>query len=108
MNIQKIAAFLFLLFFVGVFFLYKTSRTQNLSYEFKGEVQNIQYDIKGFAYLTINNKIYDLSYPGWVFDRQIQKGDTLEKRKNSFTIKLTKKISGEVIIFGHYTPTKSK
>ncbi|MBB6499356.1 hypothetical protein HDF25_001497 [Pedobacter cryoconitis] len=89
-----------LLLFAGSMYYFSAKESREiLSYHFKGEVKNVRYDRKGFPYVTIEKTTYYLSYNNWAFEHQIQNGDTLEKKINSFTIKLTKYKSGDVTIF---------
>jgi hypothetical protein len=87
------------LFAVSMFYTYKKDYKKNLQYNFNGEVQNIRYDSKGFPYVTIDNRTYYLSYNNWDFNHRIAKGDTLQKNKNTFTVKLIKYKSSDVLIF---------
>jgi hypothetical protein len=88
-----------ILFAASMIFLYKKDYKKNSDYYFDGVVQNVRYDSKGFPYVTIHNRTFYLSYNNWDFNHEIQKGDTLKKEKNSFTVKITKYKSGEVLIF---------
>jgi len=67
--------------------------------EFNGIVQNIVYDIKGGATITIHDTIYEPASNNWTFRGQIQKGDSLVKFKNSMDIKLIKQKTKKEIIF---------
>ena len=78
--------------------MFEKNNSQNLNYNFKGKVENICYDVKGFPFVTINQKRYYLSYNNWNFRHQIENGDSLEKEASSFVLKLTKS-TGEIIIF---------
>lgn len=98
MKIWIYVAMLFL-FFGTAFYLYKRSYKTNLNYYFKGKIENVSYDEKGYPDVIIDKTSYYLCYVNWDFGHQIQKGDSLEKRVGSFTIKLTKLNSGHVIIF---------
>jgi hypothetical protein len=91
--------FVLCVFFGTLFYLDLKSKRKNYNYFFKGKVENIYYDIKGIPSVTINQKSYYLSYIDWKFDHQIEKGDSLEKKASSFTIKLTKSDTGNVILF---------
>jgi hypothetical protein len=88
-----------ILFAGGMFYLYKKDYKKNLGYHFNGEVQNVRYDSKGIPYVTIDNRTYYLSYNNWAFNHEIEKGDKLQKERNTFTVKLTKYKSGDVLIF---------
>lgn len=87
------------LFAGSMFYLYKKDYKKKLLYYFNGEVQNVRYDSKGFPYVTIDNRTYYLSYNNWDFNHEIEQGDTLQKEKNTFAVKLTKYKSGHVLIF---------
>jgi hypothetical protein len=59
-------------------FLTKNSFDENLSYDFKGVVDSVSYDVKGIPTVIIHKSEYYLS-AGYNFDYQIEKGDTLKK-----------------------------
>jgi len=92
--------FIIVVFLVAgiMFYLYKRNSERIFNYHFKGEVQSIRYDEKGFPDVTIDGTTYYLFYGNWSFRHAIQKSDTLEKKKNSFTIKLIKYKTGELNI----------
>jgi hypothetical protein len=95
-----VVAIVFGILFIGsTLFLNNRNRKRNFSYYFNGKVQSVRYDLKGFPYVTIGSKIYYLSYNNWDFNHQIAKGDTLKKEKNTFTIRLIKYSSGEILVF---------
>jgi hypothetical protein len=87
--------------FIG-FFIYSSNAnfTDNLSYGFKGVVENVSYDIKGIPVITVNKKRYCLS-AGYNFRFQIEKGDELSKTKGSSIYILQKKKNGQVILFNN-------
>ena len=75
----------------------------NLSYQFKGVVSKIRYDVKGIPYVTVNGSGYYLN-AGYGFSKEIEQGDSLIKHKGSTIYKLIKKDSGTVIDFDNQYP----
>jgi len=86
--------------FLGAIMLFNIRGCTELkSYEFKGVVQNVEYDIQGSPDVFVNGRKYSLGYNGWNFGYNIQKGDSLIKDKGTMTVKLIKFKTCKVIIF---------
>lgn len=81
-----------------IFFCFREFE-QNKELEFRGIVQDVQYDIKGDVTVKINGHIYNPVSNNWSFGGQIQKGDSLIKYKNTMIIKLVKQKTGKEIVF---------
>nr|WP_068890054.1 hypothetical protein [Pedobacter panaciterrae] len=64
---------------VNIYFLVKGNK-KNLAYEFSGIVEEVNYDVKGTPYVTVDHIMYYLS-EGWDFEHLIEKGDSIKKRK---------------------------
>jgi len=75
----------------------KNSFNRNLSYDFTGVVNIVNYDAKGIPTVTIHSNKYYLS-AGYNFDYQIEKRDTLKKERGSNIYTLIKQ-TGQVILF---------
>jgi len=73
---------------VNVYFLVRGNKI-NLSYEFDGVVEEVRYDVKGTPYVTVKDTTYYLS-EGWNFEHLIEKGDSIQKKKNDLEVKLIK------------------
>jgi len=71
---------------------------KNLSYNFFGVIDSARYDEKGTPIVFINQHEYTLS-AGYNFDYQIQKGDTLKKKKGSTIYTLIKQKTGKIMVF---------
>jgi len=80
----------FALFIGWNFFMLKKNNEENLSYKFKGIVENVNYDVKGIPYVLILGDEYYLN-GGWNFEHLIEKGDSLQKKEGEMIVKLTKK-----------------
>ncbi len=81
-----------------MFFLYRRDYEINLNYQFSGIVERVRYEVKGKPYVTLKDKIYYLSFNDWNFNYEIEKGDSLIKRKGEMTIKLIKP-NGKVLTY---------
>jgi hypothetical protein len=87
--------------FLGVLvFSIKNNLKNNLSYDFAGIVEAVVYNVKGTPTVTINKKKYCLS-AGYNFDLQIEKGDTLKKRRMSTIYVLIKRKTHSVMTFNN-------
>jgi hypothetical protein len=93
-------AFVAVLFLFFIFYSSKKTYHRNLDYEFDGKVESVFYDVKGTPTIMINKKEYFLTFYDWDIDHQIEKGDSLEKRKGTMLIKLIKFDSKKTIYFG--------
>jgi hypothetical protein len=75
-------------------------KAESLNYQFDGIVDSVSYDIKGGATVVIKGSHYYLGGTSWSFDRnEIQKGDSIFKKRYLMTIKLIKR-DGRVIFRG--------
>ena len=92
--------FIMLLFVINIAYSTKKSYRENLDFEFNGKVEFVSYDVKGTPTIKINKQEYCLTYNNWDFDHQIEKGDSLDKRKGTFVIKLIKFNSKSIVYFG--------
>jgi hypothetical protein len=91
--------------FVGIMigslsYLYQKDFKRNRSYAFYGEVEQVRYDTKGFPYVTVNKVTYYLSYNDWNFNHCIEQHDSIQKLENSTVIKIKKRKSGQILVFG--------
>ena len=102
MNSNKLNNFVLVLISVGIIiyvFLCFREIKQTNEMEFRGVVQNVQYDIQGNATIMINDSTYKPRSNRWAFRGQIQKGNSLIKFKGSMDIKLIKKKTRNEMIF---------
>jgi len=71
---------------------------ENLNIEFAGSVERIEYDIKQYPTITINNKSYYIG-AGYHTEHQIEVGDSVIKKRGSDIYKLIKQRSNKIIEF---------
>ena len=74
------------------------SRKENMTYNFHGVVEKVNYDEKGIPSVMVNGIKYYLS-PGYNFDHRIETGDTLTKEKASNIYRLKKSKTSETLEF---------
>jgi hypothetical protein len=87
------------LFMVVLMAIYKVNqrRTSNLS--FSGLVQKVKYDDnKSTPTVTVNGDEYYLS-TNLNFDRMIEKGDSISKKKGEIKFRLVKKGTDKILVF---------
>ncbi|OCX51028.1 hypothetical protein BEL04_20135 [Mucilaginibacter sp. PPCGB 2223] len=96
------AAFGLLFAFVLIYWNHQSlaAKEQSLNINFVGTVNNVSYDVKGIPNITIGDKEFYLG-SGYHFDYQIQKGDSLIKKKGSNIYKLIKSKSGKTLEFSN-------
>ena len=99
MDQKKIISYLVIsvLFYTGAFFLFFRRDRIETNYEFGGVVQKIRYSDKHTPKVLINGEFYDVTFPTEDFQRKIEQGDSLTKKKNSRAYKLIKRRTGEVV-----------
>jgi len=85
------------LFYIGAFFLFFRSDRIEKNYQFDGVVQKIRYSDKHTPKVLINGEFYAVTFPNEDFQKKIEQGDSLIKKKNSRAYKLIKRRTGEVI-----------
>jgi len=73
--------------------------SKDIDYQFYGVVDSVSYDIKGYASIVVNGSHFYLGASSWDFDNNIQKGDSIIKKRNSMIIKLIKP-DGRVVFEG--------
>ena len=101
---MKTRVLIILFYLVSACFYNCTYTTNKDSYEinkninFRGVVQSVKYDEKGFPTIKLDDKYFYLEGP-YNFNFKIEKGDILIKQKGSTSYKLVKQISHEIIIF---------
>ncbi len=85
---------------VSVYFLYRTNLAwqENLTYNFTGVVENVDYDVKGIPEVTVHNEKYYLA-SGYNFEYKIERGDSIIKLKGSSVYKIIKHKSGAIVEF---------
>ena len=69
-----------------------------LDVEFAGEVERVEYDIKQFPTIQINNVGYYIG-AGYYTDHQIEVGDSVIKVRGSYVYKLIKRKTKKEIEF---------
>ncbi|XHR97246.1 hypothetical protein ACFJIV_11680 [Mucilaginibacter sp. UC70_90] len=69
-----------------------------LNTEFSGPVQSVSYDAKQFPTITIRNFEYYIG-AGYETNHQIEVGDSIIKKRGSFTYKLIKRTGKKEIEF---------
>ncbi|MET3979301.1 hypothetical protein ABIB62_001887 [Mucilaginibacter sp. UYP25] len=85
---------------IAFFSISKIYDVIDLNRSFQGAVQKVEYaENKGTPTATVNNVAYFLS-ANINFEREIEVGDTISKKKGEQVYKLTKRNSGKTIIFG--------
>ena len=95
----------FFVVFVALFILFivyvnRKGRLTCLNYRFNGKVENVVYNVKGQAYITVKGVTYYLFDSNWDFDHnRIDKGDSIIKNSKSMIIRLVKQ-NGRIIIEG--------
>jgi hypothetical protein len=71
-------------------------KTKRKNLDFRGIIQEITYDIKGTATITLNGNTYVLPM-GRSFTDEMNVGDSIVKLKGSMSYKLIKRKTGEVV-----------
>ncbi|MBB6129403.1 hypothetical protein [Mucilaginibacter lappiensis] len=71
---------------------------QENDYEFAGILQKIDYDEKGIPKVMVNGKQYWGISTRLDFNKKMEVGDSLIKKKNEMIYKLVKYKTGEVVI----------
>lgn len=102
MNKERIAIISIIVIVVGVTLIAahfgKRQRSRYLDMEFSGTVLDIDYDIKNYPTVNVDGvSFYIGSY--YFFDNQIEKGDSLIKKRNQYVFELVKKKSGKRLCF---------
>ena len=82
---------------IRYFQTYKKVETKN--WVFKGPVQKVYYDIKGFPTITVNGNNYNLFFAIWHFKTKIYIGDTVIKYKGSRRIYLIRHGTADTLFY---------
>jgi hypothetical protein len=96
--------FLLVKVFVGVLMIYLiikafSTAAEKKSWSFKGPVEKVWYDDKGFPTVWVNGNKYDLYDTKWDSDDIINVGDTLIKRKGDLRITLIRRNSNDTVFY---------
>jgi hypothetical protein len=89
-----IPVFLFVLFF---WTLSRKWDKKEKNFQFRGVIEKIDYDINKIPDVTVNGNTYHI-FTGRRFNEKMNVGDSIIKEKGSWTYKLIKYKSGEVVI----------
>lgn len=81
---------------MGILYIRGTIIVKN--YGFNGNVDTVEYDVKGTPTVKIRGREYCLGDNDWLINHQIQQGDSLIKIKGQMTFKIIKKETGKVIV----------
>ena len=84
----------------------KRQRSPYLDMEFSGTVLDVNYDIKNMPTVNIDGARFFIG-AYYNFDGQIEKGDSLIKKKNQYVFELVKKKTGKRLTFRNKTDFKS-
>jgi len=77
---------------------------EDFNYQINGRIDSVSYDIKGNPTIIVKGEFYYLSDSDWLFNSKLQKGDVIEKKSKTMTIKLTRPYTGEVIFIKEASP----
>lgn len=94
MNKKYIFIFIFI-FLSIILLLHINAKLEQKKFQFNGKIESIEYDVKLFATILVNDKKYIIS-PLKGFKENVQVGDSAIKKSGTLEFIIIKKTNGKV------------